>query len=192
MANFFKTRLLVAKHANHYVPYDKLKILLDDILGGKYGASSKFYQQLDTAHVVLKNYCLGWLSELEQIEEWSPNSVAEAIELNQFVFVNEEALRKIIKKHDKNIPHSQLLPVWKWKLSLNLTVRIIDVLLKAISLQPIRTGSFREDVMAYGEQLKVKTGAATSATPSRTSFTGTSCRAVHQFFGFDSYFTDVG
>ena len=43
--------------------------------------------------------------------ENSNSFVSECLELNQFIFVNQEALRKIIKKHDKNLSGTTYSPI---------------------------------------------------------------------------------
>jgi SPX domain protein involved in polyphosphate accumulation len=65
------------------------------------------YRNLDDSYTVTKNFAEAWLSQLEQRVEFHETTISEALALNQFVFVNQEGFRKIIKKHDKNFPESR-------------------------------------------------------------------------------------
>jgi SPX domain protein involved in polyphosphate accumulation len=64
-------------------------------------------RNLDESYTATRNFIDEWLQQLEQRQEFHPTTVAEALALNAFVSVNEEGLRKIIKKHDKNFPDSR-------------------------------------------------------------------------------------
>ena len=106
----------IKKYEDKYIQYGELKDLLSEAKKGQLHKSSKFYQLLDSSFAICRNFAEEWLITLEQATSWTPNIVSEALELNQFVFVNQEAVRKIIKKHDKNIPSCQLLVVWRYSL----------------------------------------------------------------------------
>ena len=71
-----------------------------------------FYRQLDLNFNDTRNFAENWLISLESETKVSNESISEVMELNQFIFVNQEAIRKIIKKHDKN-NMNQLLPFWR-------------------------------------------------------------------------------
>lgn len=72
------------------------------------------------SYIICKSFAEKWLHTLEKTygnpmdddvvsttpsvssTENTNSFVSECLELNQFIFINQEALRKIIKKHDKN------------------------------------------------------------------------------------------
>ena len=110
----------VSRYADKYVRYNYLKSLLDDLKAKRIAADEAFYQNLEMSYIQTRNFAEDWIVRLERATSTSlhydPEIIAESIELNQFVFVNQEAIRKIIKKHDKNLSQCRLMPVWYWKL----------------------------------------------------------------------------
>ena len=135
MVNFGKyiESCRVEKYGDKYVDYENLKQLLDELKGNKIRSSENFYKALDENWVKAKGFAENWLMELEQNPKLASKDVSNILELNQFVFVNQEALRKIIKKHDKNVPFNKLYTIWRWKIDFSFTLRIIDTLLSVIS-----------------------------------------------------------
>ena len=63
---------------------------------------------------------------------YDPEIITKSIELNHFVFVNHKAMiRKIIKKHDKNVSQCRFMPVWYyWNLGKTFSLLTISVLSK--------------------------------------------------------------
>jgi SPX domain protein involved in polyphosphate accumulation/uncharacterized membrane protein YidH (DUF202 family) len=127
----------VKKYASKYIKYEELKTILEKAKKSRIGGTDGFYRLLDTSFADCKNFATDWLITLESSsQEWNASTISETLELNQFVYINQEALRKIIKKHDKNLPLQKLNSIWRWKMDFQMTQRIIDVLLNVIKLQP--------------------------------------------------------
>lgn len=107
--------VIVKKYESKYIKYEQLKIILDKAKKSRIGGTDAFYRLLDTSFAECKNYASEWLLTLENSsKEWNPATISETLELNQFVYINQEALRKIIKKHDKNLPLQKLNSIWRW------------------------------------------------------------------------------
>lgn len=125
----------VSKYEDKYVQYEILKTLLSDVRLNKLHSADNFYKALEENWLNCRNFAESWVIRLESrgIADWQPSDISEVLELNQFVFVNQEALRKIIKKHDKNLPQNRLYTIWRWKMDFQLTQRIIDLVLNVIS-----------------------------------------------------------
>lgn len=139
----------VQSYHDKYIEYDELKILLGHAKSHRLHAGDSFYRRLESCYVNVRNFADEWIKGIEsQNNEWSASTISSAIELNQFVYLNEEGFRKIIKKHDKVIPNSQLMSVWRWKLDFQFTQRIVDVILAVIRLkQPNTAEEMKKNIM---------------------------------------------
>jgi SPX domain protein involved in polyphosphate accumulation/uncharacterized membrane protein YidH (DUF202 family) len=130
---------VIEKYRDKYINYDELKDLLYVAKSGKLKGNQEFYLLLDKSYFQCKNFAEEWLSTLESYQEYRPDIFSEALSLHQFVSVNQEGLRKIIKKHDKNIPEKKLYPTWRWKADFGMTQRTIDVLFRAVKSKAAST-----------------------------------------------------
>jgi SPX domain protein involved in polyphosphate accumulation len=101
---------LVAKYEDKYIAYDALKDILERRTAGMLDGMQAFYPKLDETYTRCRNFVDEWV---QRVHSSSPRSVADILELNQFIHLNQEALRKIIKKHDKNNPACKLLLMWR-------------------------------------------------------------------------------
>lgn len=96
----------------NYIEYNQLKELITDIINLKPNADIIFNKVLEKEwnnyYKFIKNFDL----------HSSILSLEELLKFNDYVFLNSESLRKIIKKHDK---HSKikLFPSWEWKIKYN-------------------------------------------------------------------------
>ena len=143
--DFLKTSA-VSKHTNFYIPYDKLKAYLENGMKARKveGGKHDFYRDLEFSYSVCRNYASEWLARIEGANGigsdkeciYSPEVIADILDLNQFVYLNQEAVRKIIKKHDKTNPRSRLHSAWSWKMDFNLGRRIIDAVFKVMKSKP--------------------------------------------------------
>ena len=107
---------VIEKYRDKYIAYEELKNCLDVAKSGKLKGHQEFYLKLDQTYFACKNFAEEWLTVLESQREFRASIFGEALSLHQFVTVNQEALRKIIKKHDKNIPSKRLFPTWRYYL----------------------------------------------------------------------------
>ena len=113
-----------------YINYALLKDILDDIINMRPDAEIKFSKQLDNEW----NKCYNFINNLfENISEAdiTKNNIAELIKINNFIHLNREGFRKIIKKHDKNSNY-KLYQAWKWKIKYNPTHKLYKAI-KVIS-----------------------------------------------------------
>lgn len=110
-------RCTVAKYADKYIAYNVLKEALERRTAGMLDGMQAFYPMLDQTYTTCRNFADQWADRLLAVSANSdsvPLSVGEILELNQFVHLNQEALRKIVKKHDKNNPTCRLLLTWRY------------------------------------------------------------------------------
>ena len=104
------------KYHDKYIQFDKLDGLLsscniDQPLLGKNNIS-EFYRALDLSYSVTKNFADKWMLEMEQVE--GKPFINHLVDLQQFSFINQEALLIIIKKHDLKVPKSKLMTFWRY------------------------------------------------------------------------------
>jgi len=100
-----------------YINYKLLKDIIADILENKPKSEKKFSEHLEKywkVHDIFINEKVNFL--LSQTS--SKNVLTEMIRVNDFINLNQEGFRKIIKKHDKNSNY-KLYPAWQWKLKYN-------------------------------------------------------------------------
>ena len=119
----------IQRHADYYLKFDKLAVLrnfvayfsstyislykklLDQSM--KIDYLDAFYTQLEASHAKTKSYADEWLKREENNKEFTRETISGVLELNQFVFINQEALARIIKQHDEAVPGARLYPIWK-------------------------------------------------------------------------------
>lgn len=141
---FLKTST-VAAYADKYIQYESLKLMLQYMRSNRLKLKDMFYKKLETNYVFTKTFAAEWLNKLENLRDTEithPDDATEqnatvksALELNRFVFINQEALTKLVKKHDKFFSQSRLIDAWEWKLDFGFTQRIIDVILRSAAIK---------------------------------------------------------
>jgi hypothetical protein len=104
----------VARYGEKYIPYPRLVALIERMTLQQLNADQEFYSLLDSSHKICKDFADEWLQRLYQGYADSTSLVLQDIlALNQFVFLNEEALRRILTMHDQAIPNTNLMLSWK-------------------------------------------------------------------------------
>jgi len=102
---------------NKYINYNYLKEVINDIINNRPNAEKNFVKKLEKfwrIHDIFVNQEIKRLTDSDITKEL----LAEMIRINDFINLNKEGFRKIIKKHDKNSEY-KLYPAWKWKLIYN-------------------------------------------------------------------------
>lgn len=124
----------------NYIEYNQLKELIIDIINSKEDANINFIKVLEKQwndyYKFIKNYNL----------QFNILTLEEILKFNDYVFLNSESLRKIIKKHDKN-SNIKLFPTWEWKIKYNPIEKIYN-LIKDLTLSndynKIKEETFKE------------------------------------------------
>tara|TARA_B100001248_G_scaffold261619_1_gene253372 strand:- start:920 stop:2563 length:1644 start_codon:yes stop_codon:yes gene_type:complete len=124
----------------NYIEYNQLKELIIDIINSKEDANINFIKVLEKQwndyYKFIKNYNL----------QFNILTLEEILKFNDYVFLNSESLRKIIKKHDKN-SNIKLFPTWEWKIKYNPIEKIYS-LIKDLTLSndynKIKEETFKE------------------------------------------------
>lgn len=136
---------VVQRYADKYLSYDDMDQVLDLMSAQpKYAitGSSKFYRLLETSYVKCKNFIDQWIERLSHsnsqtadVSVSNQSRLIEFLELDQFVFVNAEALRKIITKHDsqRNRRKNKILLSWRWRMDFGVGHRVKALLATVIS-----------------------------------------------------------
>ena len=137
MVNFgkFLEDNIVEEYAGKYFKYNELKEELYLAADEKLGSHSKLYRDLETSYNTTKNFILTTIKNFEELintKQYTERTIGEALSFNQFVYINEEAIRKFIKKHDKVLPNNRLYVIWKWKMDFEVAERIMDIVLGTI------------------------------------------------------------
>lgn len=125
----------IAKYDDQYICYEDLNKALEIRVKNKLVGVDEFYRMLETSYSKCKSFIDAWIDRLNKYHE-GPDVPAEAMELNQFAFVNQEALRKIIKKHDKMMPHAKIYICWRWRMDFLITDKVLNLLFNVIKLKP--------------------------------------------------------
>lgn len=125
----------------NYIEYNQLKELIKDIINSKPNADINFNKVLDKQ----------WINYYKFIKNFDLHShilsLEELLKFNEYVFLNTESLRKIIKKHDK---HSKikLYPSWEWKIKyhpVEKSYNLIRDLTINNDYEQIKEKTFKED-----------------------------------------------
>ena len=117
----------------YYIVYDKLKELIDNIISLQYNSEKKFCQLLDKEWIKYYNFINLTIRDICS-RDLDSNGVVNLLRINQFVHINREGFRKIIKKHDKNSDY-KLYPAWKWKIRYNPTFKLYPAIKKISGVQ---------------------------------------------------------
>ena len=116
----------------HYINYNKLKHLIDNIISLQYNSEKYFCKFLDNEWIKYYNFINKTIRNLCNKDLDSGNIVI-ILRINNFIHLNREGFRKIIKKHDKNSNYT-LYPAWKWKIRYNPTFKLYPALNKISKL----------------------------------------------------------
>jgi len=126
---------IIAKYADKYICYEDLNNALEVRGKAKLVGVDEFYNMLEVSYSTCKTFIDAWIDRLNNFHD-SPDILSEAMELNQFAFVNQEALRKIIKKHDKQNPHAKIYISWRWRMDFLVTDQVLNLMFNVIKLKP--------------------------------------------------------
>ncbi len=112
--------------ANYYISYSDLKDCIDKILSKVPNAEATFLNCLESEWSKYKAFVDNWLEKFLS-SKVTKQSVIPIIQMNAFMYINQECLRKIIKKHDKN-SEMKLTPSWEWKINSRPFLRLIPII----------------------------------------------------------------
>ena len=97
-----------------YIDYELLKAWVNAIKADKINAEETFIDVLEKEWVKYHDFINEFIAKLDK-DTVSKDHLSDILEMNSFMEINQECLRKIIKKHDKNSA-IKLLPSWTWKI----------------------------------------------------------------------------
>lgn len=117
--------------SEYYIDYNQCKILLQELIDMKPDSFKIFTKFLDKEWMRYYNFINQKIYQLNNLEV-NKELMIEIIRINQFINLNQEAIRKIVKKHDKNSTKIKLLPSWHWKVFYNPREKLFKII-KTIS-----------------------------------------------------------
>ena len=97
-----------------YIDYELLKAWVNAIKADKINAEEAFIDVLEKEWIKYRDFINDFIKKLDN-ETLCKDHLSDILEMNSFMEINQECLRKIIKKHDKNSA-IKLLPSWTWKI----------------------------------------------------------------------------
>jgi len=121
-----------AEWAEYYLDYAKLKDLIELITSSQEGAEVMFVEVLEACWVKYKSFIDQWINNFDD-KNVTKQSIIPIIRMNAFMYVNQECLRKIIKKHDKNST-IKLAKSWEWKVEYKPFFKLFEVMKKVSKL----------------------------------------------------------
>ncbi len=113
---------MVPEWAEHYVDYKALKNIIKNVALQKLRAEAKFVATLESEMAKANTFYQRLVAELRERlnRDPSPNNCKEIsvqlIKISQFGHINENAVRKALKKHDRSAP-SKVGPTYLVKLN---------------------------------------------------------------------------
>ena len=145
----------------YYIDYGKLKEYINNIKNNKPDSEKFFSKELDKYWLNYYNFINQKITETVEIENVDKSILIDIFRINEFVTLNQECLRKIIKKHDKNSNYS-LYPAWKWKIKSNTFQKLFPIIKKVSKLYPrdenisnvINNNSFKRKSMKFWVEKK--------------------------------------
>jgi len=117
---------------DYYINYLLLTDLIENIISFRPNSEKLFCKQLDREWIKYYNFINDTISSICN-RELTNRDILELLRTNEFVHLNREGFRKIIKKHDKNSNY-KLYPAWKWKIRYNPTFKLYPALKKISEL----------------------------------------------------------
>lgn len=142
---FGKNLTKIVEWEQYYIDYVFLKGIIKDIILGKQESEKTFVIDLEKEWNKYKNFLDGKIKFLLEKEQVYKEDMMEVVKLNEFININQEGLRKIIKKHDKNSEY-KLFPNWRWKIGYNESKKLFPFLKKISSLYETNTNKKKIDV----------------------------------------------
>ena len=130
--------------ADNYINYDELKDWILLIQGKDPGAEARFLECLEKGWNKYKLFIDKWIHDFDD-QNVTKQSIIPIIRMNAFMYVNQECLRKIIKKHDKN-SDIKLSSTWEWKLNYKPFFKLLQVMKKVSKLYQDHTPNKGENV----------------------------------------------
>ena len=118
--------------AEYYINYNELKGHIDAIQDNLPNAEAQFGIKLEENWRTYKNFTDTWSQNLLQTKT-TKQSVIPIVQMNAFMYINQESLRKIIKKHDKN-SDVKLAGSWEWKINDKPFLQLISIIAQVSKL----------------------------------------------------------
>jgi SPX domain protein involved in polyphosphate accumulation len=117
---------------DYYINYSYLKNIIENIINKKPNSEKIFVKELEKSWIKYYNFASQLIdSALES--DLNKNKLVDIFKINEFININQEGFRKIIKKHDKNSNYS-LYPAWKWKIKSNTFEKLFPTIKKNIQI----------------------------------------------------------
>lgn len=142
---FGKDSSRIVEWDKYYINYIFLKAIIKDIILGKQASEKVFVTELEKEWNKYKNFLDEKIKFLLEKENVAKEDMMEVVRLNEFINTNQEGLRKIVKKHDKNSDY-KLYPSWRWKIGYNESKKLFPFLKKISALYENNTAGKKLDV----------------------------------------------
>ena len=142
---FGKNLEKIIEWESYYIDYNFLKQIIKDIIKNKQGSEKEFVIELEKQWIKYKNFLDNKIKFLLDKTNVIKEDMLEVVKLNDFINTNQEGLRKIIKKHDKNSDY-KLFAGWRWKISYNESKNLFPFLMKISKLYEVNDNKKKLDV----------------------------------------------
>lgn len=145
---------------DYYINYGYLKTIIENIINKKPNSEKIFVKELEKSWIKYYNFASQLIDSVIE-SELNKNKLVDIFKINEFISINQEGFRKIIKKHDKNSNYS-LYPAWKWKIKSNTFEKLFPTIKKISQLYPrdehmeskIDNSSFKRKSIKYWVEKK--------------------------------------
>lgn len=118
----------------YYIDYDSLKVYIENIIKNKQGYEKLFSKKLDEYWKIHEEFVLNKINEIKS-KKITKQLFSDIMRLNDFINLNQNGFKKIIKKHDKNSKY-KLYPAWKFKIGYNPISKIYYIIKEISKLYP--------------------------------------------------------
>lgn len=120
---------------DNYINYNNLSSLIPDIIEKKAGTEKEFTKTLDSEWLKYKCFIDEWIENLDE-QNINKESILPIIRMNQFIYVNQKTLKRVIYDHDDN-SDIKLYPSWQWKIKYRPFYKLFRIIKKISKLHDI-------------------------------------------------------
>jgi len=130
---------------DNYIDYDKLKELVNFVIEKRINSEKNFIKTLDKQW---NTYYEFLNMEIDKVKKISIKKevILQIMKINNFIHLNQEGFRKIVKKHDK-ISEFKIYPAWQWKIKYNPVFKLYDTIKSISKLYEDRSDIVVENVI---------------------------------------------
>jgi len=119
------------EYATHFIDFDALHAILDDVGRHKPNSTSEFLQRLDAEWNAYRQFVETEAANINQLPV-QKYIMLDVLKFNQFVCINQRSLQEVIREYDALSLSGNLCAIWDWKMSWK-PQKLVFPLIKKIS-----------------------------------------------------------